>query len=152
MSASPLQNAALCQIGFVVHDAARFAKKLAEITGLQAGEPILTDGLEKARTKYRGKPSAARAKLVFFKMGQVDIEIIEPVGGPSTWSEFLEKRGEGVHHIAFSVTSNKEAAKGLAASGIQPVQSGFFEGGSYIYMESEKQLGVILELLDHAAE
>jgi methylmalonyl-CoA/ethylmalonyl-CoA epimerase len=146
--ALPLQNATLCQIGFVAKDAGRIARKLSEITGLKPGEPILTDGFEKARTTFRGQPSSARAKLIFFNMGQVSIEIIEPIGGPSTWSEFLAKHGDGVHHIAFTVKSAKDSADGLAAHGIPPVQSGVFEGGSYIYSDGEKDLGVILELLD----
>ncbi len=144
----PLQNAVLCQIGFVARDAAKVARKLSVITGMTPGEPIITDEVEKARTNFRGKPSSARAKLIFFNMGQVSIEIIEPIGGPSTWSEFLAKHGDGVHHIAFTVKSTKEAAKGLSAHGIPTVQSGVFEGGSYVYCEAEKELGVILELLD----
>jgi methylmalonyl-CoA/ethylmalonyl-CoA epimerase len=144
----PLQSAILCQIGFVARDAGRVARKLADITGMTPGEPVLTDGAEKARTNFRGKPSSARAKLIFFNMGQVSIEIIEPVGGPSTWSEFLDKHGEGVHHIAFTVKSTKKTAEGLSAYGIPTVQSGVFEGGSYVYCEAEKELGVILELLD----
>jgi hypothetical protein len=147
-AAPPLQNAVLCQIGFVARDAGKVARKLAEITGMAPGEPILTDGVEKARTNFRGQPSSARAKLIFFNMGQVSIEIIEPIGGPSTWSEFLDKHGDGVHHIAFTVKSTKEAAEGLAAFGIPAVQSGVFEGGSYVYSDAEKGLGVILELLD----
>ncbi len=144
----PLLNAVLCQIGFVAKDAGRVARKLAEITGITPGDPILTDSVEKAHTNFRGDPSSARAKLIFFNMGQVSIEIIEPVGGPSTWREFLDKHGDGVHHIAFTVKSTKETAAGLSAYGIPTVQSGIFEGGSYVYCEAEKELGVILELLD----
>ncbi|MGB7539775.1 MAG: VOC family protein [Anaerolineales bacterium] len=144
----PLQNAVLCQIGFVAKDAARVAGKLAEITGMEPGEPIITDGVEKARTEFRGQPSSARAKLIFFNMGQVSIEIIEPIGGPSTWKEFLDKHGDGVHHIAFTVKSTKAAADVLSTHGIPPVQSGVFDGGSYVYSDAEKELGVILELLD----
>jgi methylmalonyl-CoA/ethylmalonyl-CoA epimerase len=146
--APPLQNAGLCQIGFVARDADRVARKLADLTGVQPGEPILTDGVEKARTNFRGQPSAARAKLIFFNFGQVAIEIIEPIGGPSTWSEFLEQHGDGVHHIAFTVKSTRKTAEELSAHGIPPIQSGVFEGGSYVYSDSGKDLGVILELLD----
>jgi methylmalonyl-CoA/ethylmalonyl-CoA epimerase len=151
-SVPPLQNAVLCQIGFVAKDAVRVARKLSEITGIQPGEPILTDGVEKAHTRFRGEPTPARAKLIFFNMGQVSIEIIEPVGGPSTWREFLDRHGDGVHHIAFTVKSTKKAAESLSEYGIPMVQSGVFEGGSYVYSDSETDLGVILELLDSTSE
>jgi methylmalonyl-CoA/ethylmalonyl-CoA epimerase len=145
---APLQDAVLCQIGFVAKDADRVARKLSDITGIKPGDPILTDGFEKARTQFRGNPTQARAKLIFFTMGQVSIEIIEPIGGPSTWSEFLEKHGDGVHHIAFTVKSTKGSSDDLSAHGIPPIQSGVFDGGSYVYSDAEKELGVILELLD----
>jgi hypothetical protein len=40
---------------------------------------------------FRGSPSQGRAKLAFFNLNNIVLEIIEPIGGPSTWSEFLEK-------------------------------------------------------------
>jgi methylmalonyl-CoA/ethylmalonyl-CoA epimerase len=148
---SPLEGAVLCQIGFVVKDADRVARKISELTGLSMPEPIVTDGVEKARTQFRGDPSPARAKLMFFQMGQIAIEIIEPIGGPSTWSEFLDRHGDGVHHIAFTVKDADRSAAGLSAAGIPVVQDGMFEGGKYVYLEGEKELGVILELLEFTA-
>jgi methylmalonyl-CoA/ethylmalonyl-CoA epimerase len=144
----PLEKAVLCQIGVVVKNADRMAKKLSEITGLDVPAPIITDEYEKARTQFLGNPSPATAKLIIFNMGQVAIEIIEPIGGPSTWREFLESHGEGVHHIAFTVPDAAHAAGELSKKGIPTVQSGVFEGGKYIYVDGEKELGVILELLE----
>jgi methylmalonyl-CoA/ethylmalonyl-CoA epimerase len=148
---APLQNATLCQIGFVARDAGKVARKIFDLLGIPAGEPILTDEYDKARTEFRGKPTAARAKLIFFNLGQVSLEIIEPIGGPSTWREFLDKHGDGVHHIAFTVKNTGEAAAALAPLGMPSVQKGIFEGGSYNYVEGEKEIGVILELLDSTA-
>jgi hypothetical protein len=42
---------------------------------------------------FRGSPSQGRAKLAFFNLNNIVLEIIEPIGGLSTWSEFLEKHG-----------------------------------------------------------
>jgi methylmalonyl-CoA/ethylmalonyl-CoA epimerase len=148
----PLQNAVLCQVGFVVKNADRTAAKLSQITGMKISAPILTDDYEKAHTQYRGNPSHAKAKLIFFDMGQVSIEIIEPIGGPSTWREFLDAHGDGVHHIAFTVKNAAQSAEGLAAEGIPAIQSGDFEGGKYIYLDGEKELGVILELLESTSQ
>jgi methylmalonyl-CoA/ethylmalonyl-CoA epimerase len=147
-STAPLQNATLCQIGFVARDGARLAGKFARLTGLPVPEPVLTDGFEKAHTLHRGTPTPATAKLFFLNFGQVAIEIIEPVGAPSTWREFLDKHGDGVHHIAFTVGNADQSAATLAAEGVPVVQSGVFEGGKYIYLEGEKELSVLLELLE----
>jgi methylmalonyl-CoA/ethylmalonyl-CoA epimerase len=82
-------------------------------------------------------------------MGQVSLELIEPIGGPSTWREFLDERGEGVHHIAFTVEGTDEVVAFLAGAGIAVVQQGDYTGGRYTYVDSMSTLGVILELLEN---
>jgi methylmalonyl-CoA/ethylmalonyl-CoA epimerase len=144
----PLKNAVLCQVGIVVKNADRTAKKLSEVTGLEIPTSVITDDYEKARTQFRGQPSPAKAKLIIFNMGQVAIEMIEPIGEPSTWSEFLESHGEGVHPIAFTLPDAARAAEGLSERGIPVVQSGVFEGGKYIYLDAQKDFGALLELLE----
>ncbi len=144
----PLANAILSQVGFVVKNADRMAEKISQVTGLDVPTAIITDDYEKAHTQFRGQPTTAKAKLIIFNLGQVSIEIIEPIGGPSTWREFLDTRGEGVHHIAFTVSDTAHAAEGLEPAGIPAIQSGDFEGGKYIYTDGTKELNIILELLE----
>jgi methylmalonyl-CoA/ethylmalonyl-CoA epimerase len=144
----PLKDAVVCQVGLVVKNAERIAEKMERITGIKPSEPTITDAYDKARTTFRGSPTPARAKLIFFPMGQLSIEIIEPIGTPSTWSEFLDKHGDGVHHIAFTVQNADRSADALATEGLPTLQRGDFEGGKYIYVEGEKDLGCILELLE----
>ena len=99
-----------------------------------------------AHTRYRGEPTEARAKLAFFGAGSLSIELIEPVGGPSTWQEFLDAHGEGMHHIAFHIDDMEGQVEMLAGKGMPAVQSGDYTGGCYAYIDSVPQLGVILEL------
>jgi methylmalonyl-CoA/ethylmalonyl-CoA epimerase len=147
-SSAPLQHGTLSQVGMVVRNADRTARKLADLLGVTVPEPIFTDTVDKAHTEFRGHPTPARAKLIIFNLGPVAIEVIEPIGSPSTWSEFLEAHGEGVHHIAFNVQDTAQTAKALSAHGISAIQSGVFDGGKYIYSDGEKELGVVLELLE----
>ena len=95
---------------------------------------------------YRGKRTNARAKLAFFKFDNIVLELIEPIGGPSTWKEFLDNNGVGIHHLAFNFKSFEEAKDALEKIGGEVVQEGKFEGGGYIYVYSKK-LGAIIELL-----
>jgi len=114
---------------------------------LEVPAPILTDPFEKSHTQFRGNPSDAGAKLIIFNLGQVAVEFIEPIGGPSTWAEFLERHGEGAHHIAFQVENTSRAAEGLAAAGCSEVQRGDYTGGNYIYVDAVRVIGTTLELL-----
>jgi catechol 2,3-dioxygenase-like lactoylglutathione lyase family enzyme len=140
------------QIGIVVRDVERSSKAYAELLGVGVPEWEITDLVEKSHTQYRGKPSKARAKLAFFQLGNIVIELIEPVGGPSTWQEFLDTKGEGVHHIAFEIKGMDKQIASLKGSGIPLIQRGDYTGGRYAYLDGVPKLGVILELLENLPE
>jgi catechol 2,3-dioxygenase-like lactoylglutathione lyase family enzyme len=139
----------ITQIGLVVKDMEKSIDAYCNILGLPRPEVIITDEYSQAKTVYRGKPSYARAKLAFFNMGQVQIELIEPVGEPSTWKEALDANGYSVHHIAFQVKDTPAVVDYLAGHDIPMVQQAHYPGGMYTYLDSQEKLGVILELLEN---
>jgi catechol 2,3-dioxygenase-like lactoylglutathione lyase family enzyme len=143
-------KSAVTQVGMIVRDIEKSLDSYVEVFKLDKRPRIYEiDGLEVSHMKYLGKPSEARAKQAFIPAGQVTIELIEPIGGPSTWREFLETHGEGVHHIAFEVKGTDQVVSVLAGQGIPVVQQGDYTGGRYTYVSSEDRLGVILELLEN---
>jgi methylmalonyl-CoA/ethylmalonyl-CoA epimerase len=143
-----LGTSTICQVGLIVRDIERSIKAYSQVFGLPKPDIIITDPPEIAKTKYKGEPTKAQAKLAFFDMGQVSLELIEPVGGPSTWQEFLDENGEGVHHIAFRIKGTEQVIAFLAEKGIDVTQQGRYTGGMYTYMNSAPVLGTILELLE----
>lgn len=150
MSAPVLQPEKLCQVGFVVHDVVATARKYVEAFGLPMPEIIETPGFERSKTIVNGAPSEATAKLAFFQTGQLVIELIQPDETPSVWRDFLDKNGEGVHHIAFRVADTKAMEAELAKEGMPVLQQGLFVDGSgmYTYLDTASQLGVMIELLE----
>ncbi|MDR0412328.1 MAG: methylmalonyl-CoA epimerase [Dysgonamonadaceae bacterium] len=60
-----------------------------------------------------------KVKTAFFKVGQTKLELLEPTSADSTIAKFIEKRGEGIHHLAFAVP---EVAGALAEAGSKGVQ------------------------------
>jgi methylmalonyl-CoA/ethylmalonyl-CoA epimerase len=139
----------LAQVAIVVHNIEEAAKRYADILGLPVPEPIVTAPGSEVNQTYRGVPSDARAKLAFFSVGQVQIELIEPLGGASTWQEVLDRKGECVHHIAFWVEGMQKSVNFLKSRGIPMIQRGDMGEGQYAYFDAEAQLGVTLELLEH---
>lgn len=139
----------ICQVGLIVRDIERSVQAYSQILGMPKPEIIVTDAPEIAHTRFRGRPTQARARLAFFELGQVSLELIEPIGGPSTWREFLDQRGEGVHHIAFVVRDTDEVVELLEGKGVGVIQQGDYTGGRYTYVDSAPTLGVILELLEN---
>jgi len=62
-----------------------------------------------------------KVKTAFFKVGQTKIELLEPTSEESTIAKFIEKKGEGVHHIAFAVPDLTEALSEAEGKNIQLV-------------------------------
>lgn len=150
MSENSLGNTIVTQVGIVVKDIEKTLDQWVEIFGLpERPNVIVTDTEDKAHTRYHGAPSQARPKLAFIPMGQVTVELIEPDGNPSTWQEHLDRFGDSVHHIAFQVKGTGQVVASLSAKGLQMDQQGDYTGGMYTYINSLKQLGVNLELLEN---
>lgn len=137
----------ITQIGIVVNNIDEASKKWAAILGFEKiPDVIVTDEYVKANTHFEGKPTDARAKLAFFRLENLTIELIEPVGKKSTWYKHLKKHGEGFHHIAFGVEGMEQNIAYLENKGGKLVQKGDFTGGSYSYVDLPN-VGVIFELL-----
>ncbi len=60
-----------------------------------------------------------KVKTAFFKVGQTKIELLEPTDETSTVAKFIEKRGEGIHHIAYATNNVNEALAEAEAKGIK---------------------------------
>ena len=144
-----LGNNVITQIGIVVRDIEKSSREFAAFFGLPAPKWILTDAVDKAQTRFLGGSTPARAKLAFMRFGSLDIELIEPDTEPSTWREFLDTRGEGVHHIAFEVDGMKRRVEDLEAHGHHLQQKGEYTGGRYAYIDTTKTLKTIVELLEN---
>lgn len=140
-------NGEVTQIGLVVKNIEKASEKWASVLGFkEIPKPIITDEFEKANTHFEGKPTKAQAKLAFFRMNNITIELIEPVGKKSTWYKHLKKHGEGIHHIAFNVKNMEKNEDDLKKNGGEILQKGDFTGGSYSYVDMP-ELGLIFELL-----
>ncbi|MGQ9818850.1 MAG: methylmalonyl-CoA epimerase [Candidatus Kapaibacteriales bacterium] len=64
-----------------------------------------------------------KVKIASFKVGNVKIELTEPTSEDSPIHKFLEKRGEGIHHIAFEVVGIAEELKRLSELNIHLINS-----------------------------
>lgn len=139
----------VAQIGIIVRDIEKTSQVYADFLGVEKPPANWTDTVDKAKTKYQGAASPARAKLAFFDMGSLQLELIEPDEHPSTWREHLDEHGEGVHHIAFVVKDMKGTVKRMEANGMPLIQKAEYPGGRYAYMDTTDDLKVLLELLEN---
>jgi methylmalonyl-CoA/ethylmalonyl-CoA epimerase len=145
---------AITQVALVTKNIEASAQRWAALLGVDAPKITTSRPGNEVHLIYQGKPSNARAKLAFLRAGQVTVELIEPVGAGSAWKKFLDEHGEGVHHIAFNVQNLERAESEMKALGYDQIHSGRWDSdnGDYVYFDSTKVLGLMVELLHSDAK
>lgn len=94
-----------------------------------------------------------KVKTAFLKVGQTKLELLEPTGDESPIAKFLEKRGEGIHHIAFAVENSTEALKEAEAKGVRLIDKQSRKGAEGLnigFLHPKSCHGLLLELCDCA--
>ncbi len=142
----PINGRKICQVAIVVRDIEKAAARFSEILGMPKPKVFTLPPAQEAHTRFRGKPTTTQAKLAVFDLGAVVLELTEPDSQPSSWREFLDTKGEGVHHIGFMVDDLPGTLDFLAKKGMPERHSGDYPGGRYVFVESAEQLGVLLNV------
>ena len=93
-----------------------------------------------------------KVKTAFFMVGQTKIELLEPTSEESAVAKFIEKKGEGIHHIAFAVPSVAEALAEVEAKGVKLIDKaprGGAEGLNIAFLHPKSTCSVLTELCEH---
>ncbi len=93
-----------------------------------------------------------RVRTAFFKLGQTKIELLESTDPEGPIGKFIEKRGEGIHHLAFAVKDVNAALQEAGSHGVQLIdQSGRkgAEGLQIGFLHPKSTFGVLTELCAH---
>lgn len=137
------------QVAIVVRDIESASRKWAEVLGMPVPEIRTTRPGQEVKEIYRGEPSDGQVKLTFFNLGQVVLELLEPVSEGTSWKEFLDEQGEGVQHLGFQVVDPVKTSAALENAGYPVFHQGRYDSddGTYIYHDTMDDLGVIIELL-----
>lgn len=141
------------QLGIVVEDAEETARNYWELLGvgpwtlIDFKPPHLADFTLHGITVNEGVNVHIKAALA--QLGDIQIELLQPVRGPSTYMEFLKTRGQGIHHVSFDrIEDHDEMISGFNGLGIETESSGLLGGTiTFTYLSSQKDLGTIFEAL-----
>ncbi len=99
---------------------------------------------EYAERTYMNQPGNYKVKAALARFGNVELELVQPLEGESANRKHLEKYGEGIHHIGFSVPDFEEARTELEGKGFRMIQSGKRPGAIYGYFQ--KGSSIIFEI------
>ena len=97
-----------------------------------------------------------KVKTAFFKIGETKLELLESTDPEGTIAKFIEKRGEGIHHLAFAVEDGVQNAldefteKGLRTIDKAPRKGA--EGLNIAFVHPKSTHGILTELCEHPAK
>jgi methylmalonyl-CoA/ethylmalonyl-CoA epimerase len=94
--------------------------------------------------------SYTKAKIAFFPIGDVRIEVIQPVNPQSVVGRFLEKKGEGIHHISYRVKDVDRSLAELEMKGVQLIDKksrNVRENERVAFLHPKSTNGVLVELI-----
>ena len=122
------------------------------VSDLDSAMKFFTEGLplEVTHTEdYQGM------KIAFIPIGDSSVELLQDVSGASAIKKFLDKNGEGIHHIAYEVDDINQAISELKAKGIKLIDEKPRQGAhgmSVAFMHPKATHGILMELCQPSSD
>jgi len=89
---------------------------------------------------YHGESADYAIKVCFAEAANVTWEIMQPLRGPTIFQEFLDRHGEGIHHVAFDCAEQpwEDRLASFTKRGFPPIQSGrFADQNPFVFFDTE---------------
>jgi len=136
------------QVALVVENIEKVAKKWADLFGITVPEIEIHGPIEGQILEYRGEPADYKIKFVAIQANGFVIELMEPIEGKSTFQEFFDKHGQGVHHLGFEVGERRDVIVNELEKeqGYDLRTVGYYPGSSWTIVDTEEDLGVNLNI------
>lgn len=128
-------------IGIAVRD---WEQALARYAALTSGPPQHIEELP-----------AQKVRVAMFEIGASHVELLLPTAPDSPIAKFLEKRGEGMHHICFKVPNLDAALRKLQADGMEVLPGAGSPGANnsrVAFLHPKSAAGVLIELVEKNAD
>lgn len=138
--------ARLYHVGVCVRNIAETAAFYTNVFGIG---PFTYRDVAYENATYYGKVAGYRGKRAFAQMGPMMLELIELIDGPTIHEGFLERHGEGLHHLGFEVDDLKASMEEAVRRGLTITQSFTrSDGTGFAYVDSDRVGGTIFEIVE----
>lgn len=149
-----LSGRPVVQVGLVVRDLERAMAAYSGIWGVGPWRVYAYGPGLLASQTFRGRPAEFSMALALAG-SDPQLELIQPLEGESVYTEWLERHGEGLHHVAVEVDSLEQTTREMEDAGYAMIQSGLGFGpdgdGGFAYYDTERDLALVLEAIEEAA-
>jgi methylmalonyl-CoA/ethylmalonyl-CoA epimerase len=133
------------QLGIVVHDLEATVRRYVDDFGIGPWQFAQINLGEANNYREHGQPAERSNRIAVATVGQVMWELIEPLDEEGIYARFLAEKGEGIHHVAVG-TPNFDETVARAERENNVILSCEFSGVDIAYLDTQRDLGVILEI------
>ncbi len=134
---------AINRIGLVVKDLEKVMESYRKILGIGPWEISELSSPELHDVTYQGKAVTPAWKTGVARSGPMELELIQPISGENIYSDFIEKQGEGIHHIQFLVDDLEETNRIMEEDGYNILMAGEHLDGGFAYYDTVAPLKII---------
>jgi catechol 2,3-dioxygenase-like lactoylglutathione lyase family enzyme len=150
VSPAKLKVPTINQVAICVHDLEQVSWNFWNILGMGPWEiydwefPLINE------RKYYGKREWGRDRISLFRAGKLQVELVQPVEGKSLYRDWLEQKGEGLHHFNFLVDDIKPVQAAMEEMGFPCIQTGYYgftpdKRTTFSYHETTPALRILWE-------
>ena len=137
------------QIGIVVRDLNRSTELLSSIFGLGPFHFIEWPNRPDAKYWFHGQQENIKIRQAFVQAGSLELELIQPLEGTrNAYREFLDTKGEGIHHVLFETADMDRAVDEFTRKGVKILQNGtgIRPGTRWALLDTQGLVGFLIEL------
>lgn len=142
----------ISQVGILVKNMDKAVEGMKQVFGV---EPDSWGQTPETKRKYKGKEAKFAAKMAFYRFANIEIELIEPLYGESSWKDYIDRGKEGIHHIRFSVDNFEKTVSSMKERGICMLQEGCSVKSEKLrwgLFDTEETLSFIVEIFNEFEE
>ena len=144
---TPFTKGNFHHVGVIVRDMEKTIEYLSSVGIGPFGMPDGTLMVEVPfKGEFRGKPAEWKVKISVAKLGNAELELLQPSWGESALQEFLDNHGEGIHHLGYLVDNVRAEMEKLMKQGIQVITSANLDGRGFAYLETGVVGGIVTEI------
>ncbi len=140
----------VCDIGVVVKDLDKAVKRLEALGIGPFRAPQTPPGAE--GMYYQGRPLQGNVKAAITWLGNIHLELFQPLAGPNPWEDFVKTKGEGIHHIGFKVVDVQKEVDRLTDQGAEVTLTAIGNGKLEAAYIDLKVADLIIELSSNLPE
>jgi hypothetical protein len=137
------------QIGIDVRDLKRSTELLSSIFGLGPFHFVEWPNRPDAKYWFHGQQESIKIRQAFVQAGSLELELIQPLeGSRNAYREFLDTKGEGIHHVLFETADMDQAVDEFAHKGVRVLQNGtgIRPGTRWALLDTQDLIGFLIEL------